>query len=203
MALPDPPSHRSRVIASPWPGLYGTEIDSGRCFGRHWHAVFGIGLLQRGAQRSASGRGRVEAFAGDLIASNPGALHDGQPLGAPARRWRMIYLEPALLTAHAGETLRGDVELSRPVIRDARLAQALRRLFAWQDCWEESRQQRSADALPTLAGDEALARTLALLLSAALLGEPVLPQQWLGLLAVLAALGLAAAGPQGTSDARA
>lgn len=166
MALPNPqPLHRARVIASPWPGLFGTEIDSGRCFGRHWHAVFGIGLLQRGAQCSASGRGRVEAFAGDLIASNPGELHDGQPLGASARRWRMLYLEPDLLAAHAGEALRGDVELSRPVMRDARLAQALQRLFAWQDRWAAQRQTTPVDALLALTGEEALAHALALLLA--------------------------------------
>ena len=62
-------------MGSPWPGVYGTHLASGRHFGRHWHAVFGVGLLEDGAQRSASGRGAVEAFAGDVITTNPGEVH--------------------------------------------------------------------------------------------------------------------------------
>jgi hypothetical protein len=31
--------------------------------GRHWHDSFGIGLLEHGAQTSASERGRVDAHA--------------------------------------------------------------------------------------------------------------------------------------------
>lgn len=72
------PPHHAQVFGSPWAGVYGTHLDSGRHFGRHWHAVFGVGLLEDGAQRSASGRGTVDAFAGDVITTNPGEVHDGQ-----------------------------------------------------------------------------------------------------------------------------
>src|SRR5687768_9962782 len=110
-----PVPHRSRVLASPWPGVYGTHIDSGRHFGRHSHATYGIGVLEAGAQRSASGRGVVEAHAGDLITTNPGEVHDGRPLGGPSRRWRMLYLEPQVLAAMAGTGAAGQrLELTRP-----------------------------------------------------------------------------------------
>ena len=51
--------------------------DSAHAFGRQTHDQFGIGLIERGAQKSASGRGIVEAGAGDMITVNPGEVHDG------------------------------------------------------------------------------------------------------------------------------
>lgn len=45
------------------------------------HDQFGIGLVERGAQKSLSGRGMVEAEAGHVITVNPGEVHDGIPLG--------------------------------------------------------------------------------------------------------------------------
>src|SRR6478735_6786340 len=60
---------------------------------------FGFGVVDQGAQRSASGRGTVDAFAGDVVAINPGEVHDGRPLGGPLRTWRTVYLEPDLMEA--------------------------------------------------------------------------------------------------------
>jgi AraC-like DNA-binding protein len=154
MAL-HPPLHRSRVLASPWAGVYGTLIDSGRHFGRHWHGSYGLGLLQQGAQRSASGRGSVDAYAGELITSNPGEVHDGRPLDTDSRRWRMLYLAPAVLVAMGS----GAAELTRPVITDARLRLLLGRLFARLDAWQADPQ-----ALAGLACEQALVRVLGLLL---------------------------------------
>ncbi|QPF76120.1 AraC family transcriptional regulator [Roseateles sp. DAIF2] len=142
--------HRAQVFATPWSGVFGTWIESGRSFGRHWHEVFGLGLVLQGAQASASGRGPVEAFAGDLITSNPGELHDGRPLGGDARRWAMLYLEPALLP---------DQALTQPVIRDARLAQTLRLLFAQLRAWQAGGENDAA----RLACDETFAAALGLL----------------------------------------
>ena len=85
-----PADHRCQVFGSPWAGVYGTPADSARHYGRHWHATYGFGLLEHGAQHSASGRGAVDAYAGDLITTNPGEVHDGRPLGGPSRRWRMM-----------------------------------------------------------------------------------------------------------------
>src|SRR5947209_10330485 len=91
------PDHQVIISVTPWPGVHGTQLDSGRHFRRHWHSTHGIGLVERGAQRSASGCGEVEAFEGDIIATNPGEVHDGRPLGAAARRWRMLYFEAGVL----------------------------------------------------------------------------------------------------------
>ena len=148
-----PASHLCRVLPCPWPGVHGTDIDSARHYGKHWHSTYGVGLVTHGAQRSASGRGRVDALAGDVITTNPGEVHDGQPLAGASRRWRMVYFDPAVLTAmHAapGSSNAGDLEFTRPVIADPALARALRQLFTLLARWADSR-----DALDALACEEA------------------------------------------------
>jgi len=156
--------HACRVVSSPWPGVFGTDIDSARRYDRHWHTTFGFGLMERGAHRSMSGRGIVDAQAGEVITTNPGEVHDGRPLGRAARRWRMVYLDPAVMASMAGEpeTPAVDVRLTRPVIRDTTLIPALRQLWRRLERW-------SAAAHPTpdaaLGCEEALVRTCGLLLS--------------------------------------
>lgn len=144
------PSHLAQVFGSPWAGVYGTHLDSGRHFGRHWHAVFGVGLLEAGAQRSASGRGAVEAFAGDVITTNPGEVHDGQPLGGPSRRWRMVYLEPSVMASmldHPLATGGPSVELTRPVFHDPQLRPVLQRLLVRLEQWDAGAHTTTADVL--------------------------------------------------------
>jgi AraC-like DNA-binding protein len=163
-AMRAPPDHRCHVCASPWGGVHSTHIESARHYGKHWHATYGLGLLEQGAHRSASGRGRVDAYAGDLITVNPGEVHDGGPLGGPSRRWRIVYLEPQVVAAMAGvpgAPLARDVALTRPVIRDAALRRALLQLFQRLDQWNARAQPTRADAL---ACEEALVRSGALLL---------------------------------------
>ena len=161
------PFHQAVVFATPWPGIHGTRLDSARRFGRHWHSTHGIGIVERGAQRSASGCGEVDAFEGDVIATNPGEVHDGQPLGTPARRWRMLYFEPGVLQGALQFALHGDSQgdsrgdpLIRPVLRDPRLRAALEALFDAIDGWQRLPPGPAAQAL-RLHCDETLAGCLA------------------------------------------
>lgn len=169
--------HRCEVKTTPWPGVHLTQIESSRHFPRHWHDTFGVGLIDQGAHCSASGRGTVSAHAGNLISTNPGEVHDGRPLGAPARRWRMVYMETAALQANtvaAGDAAPEGLALTQPVFDDPLLRQALQQLFAgllprnatpdalaWDEAWARvcgrllaqhanlvSRQERHAS--PTL-----------------------------------------------------
>ena len=107
------------------------EADSARTFCRHTHDQFGIGVIVRGAQRSASGRGQVEAAAGDLITVNPGEVHDGAPIGDSGRSWKMLYLDPQrVLEAVAdinGEA--GDPEFRYPVLADRSAAKTFVALY--------------------------------------------------------------------------
>jgi AraC-like DNA-binding protein len=159
--MPASLQHQCRVLATPWEGVYGTHIESARHYRRHSHAVFGIGLMERGAQKSASGRGQVEAYAGDVIMCNPGEVHDGQPLGSPSRRWRMLYLEPGAMAAAMGEPgSAAGLELTQPVAQDPRLRLALHEVL---DRLQHGRGGRGPVAAHTLACDEALAQVFALL----------------------------------------
>ena len=151
-----PVDHQCRVLGTPWSGIHCTAIDSGRHYGRHWHTTYGFGLLEHGAQTSASGRGSVDAYAGDVITTNPGEVHDGRPLGGPTRRWRMVYVDPGVVAS-----LNGAVALTRPVFQDPLLSRALRQLFARLAHW---RDRHGASDTDRLACEESLARVCTLLL---------------------------------------
>lgn len=73
------------------------ELTSDRSFRRHTHDQYGVGVLVEGAQSSWSGRGQVEAVAGDVISVNPCEVHDGEPIGAPSRQWRIVYFDPSVV----------------------------------------------------------------------------------------------------------
>jgi len=155
------PSHRSRVLASPWPGVYATDIDSARHYGKHWHSTYGFGLIDDGAHRSASSRGAVDAYAGDIVCTNPGEVHDGRPLGGPSRRWRTVYLEPEVLasmTTVPGAPLQCDIAFNQPAFSDARMRRALQRLLLRMETWT------CASASQALACEEALAQACGLML---------------------------------------
>jgi len=142
------PLHRCRVLASPWPGAYATDIASSRHYARHWHATFGLGVMDAGAHRSVSAQGAVEAFAGDLVTTNPGEVHDGRPFGGAARRWRTVYLEPEIVAAIAaedGHPAPGQVEFECAAFRDPPLRQAVLGLLLALDTW--TRQRGPAAAL--------------------------------------------------------
>ncbi|HTH75599.1 MAG TPA: AraC family transcriptional regulator [Trinickia sp.] len=109
--------HRSAVA-----GVQATTADTAQSFGRHSHDAFGVGVVWRGAQRSASGRGPVEARAGDVITANPGEVHDGRAFDERGRAWRMLYFEPALVydvARELGVAAPTAIESVRPVLHDA------------------------------------------------------------------------------------
>lgn len=118
--------HRCRVIASPDPGVYATEVESGRHYAKHWHTTYGFGLIARGAHRSASPMGAVDAFEGDIVCMNPGDVHDGRPLGGPSRRWFTVYIEPGVFASIAG---RSGVAFTKAAFGDAVLRGAVTNLL--------------------------------------------------------------------------
>ena len=159
-----PPDHRSQVFGTPWEGVHATAMDSARHYGRHWHSTYGVGLLDHGAQSSASGRGKVDAYAGDLITTNPGEVHDGRPLGGPSRRWRMVYFDAAVMAGMREGVVDAGIEFTRPVLQDVRLLHTLRRLFARLDEWRCA--TANAAGAEALACEESLAEVCGVLLDA-------------------------------------
>ncbi|MFM2280656.1 MAG: hypothetical protein RLZZ444_2887, partial [Pseudomonadota bacterium] len=113
-------------------GVEAVSANSNRAFARHTHDQFGIGIVLRGGQKSASGRGLVEAFAGDIITVNPGEVHDGIPFNAEGRSWSMLYFDCGLILDHFGDLAEGCSfeELHFPVLRDERAASLFLRLKA-------------------------------------------------------------------------
>ncbi|MGF6173056.1 AraC family transcriptional regulator [Ensifer sp. 4252] len=113
-------------------GVEVVEAASGHVFARHTHEQFGIGLIHQGAQKSLSGRGMVEAGAGDMITVNPGEVHDGVPIGDAGRSWRMLYFEPSAIGDAMEDISQGKTriaEFTEPVFHDVRTSQHFQALF--------------------------------------------------------------------------
>lgn len=113
-------------------GVEAVSADTSHAFGRHIHDQFGIGVILRGAQKSMSGRGVVEAVAGDVITVNPGEVHDGLPLDESGRSWQMLYFDPTALTDTFLTLTEGNAdhaELAYPAMRDAATAKYFLSLF--------------------------------------------------------------------------
>jgi AraC-like DNA-binding protein len=114
-------------------GVEAVEAQTRHVFPRHTHGQFGIGVIGRGAHKSLSGRGMVEAGPGDTITVNPGEVHDGAPIGDAGRSWRMLYFDPPVIARAIGDISEGRTsvyEFSSPVITDAAIAQGFRQLFS-------------------------------------------------------------------------
>lgn len=145
------------------PGVLAIAADTRLAFARHTHEQFGFGVIERGAQRSRSGRGMVEAQAGQLITVNPGEVHDGAPLGDGGRAWRMLYLDPPLVAQAREEALAagdgGAQEFERPVLADPAATADFRRLFAWMTAADADRLGGAGTA--ALARDSLLLALLA------------------------------------------
>ena len=133
------------------PGIDAVEAETRQAFSRHTHETFGVGVIVRGAQTSLSGRGVVEAGAGDMITVNPGEVHDGAPIGEAGRAWRMLYFDPAVIAGAVHDISQGKMasrEFSHPVIQDAGLARRFHRLFAdLTRCVDRTATMRSEERL--------------------------------------------------------
>lgn len=114
-------------------GVEAVAASSGHVFARHTHEQFGIGLIHQGAQKSLSGRGVVEAGAGDMITVNPGEVHDGMPIGDAGRSWRMLYFDPAVIGNAMEDISQGRTriaEFTAPAFHDVGTSRHFQTLFS-------------------------------------------------------------------------
>lgn len=120
-----------RMLSTSTPGVTAVRASSRHSFAKHTHDEFGIGVIEHGAQRSLSGRGMVEAGAGNLITVNPGEVHDGMPIGDEGRAWSILYFQPELVAEAAADVFEEDrqAEITHPVMADPLLARRFRELF--------------------------------------------------------------------------
>lgn len=144
-----------RMVRCAIEGIDAVEAETRHSFPRHMHEQFGIGLIHRGAQKSLSGRGMVEAGPGNTITVNPGEVHDGMPIGDHGRAWRMLYFKPRLIADVIEDVTEGatvEFEFHQPVMSGSLPARRFQHLYR--------ALTREAE---TLAGEEALLTLIAAL----------------------------------------
>lgn len=117
--------HAALRHKSPLAGVNTIAIHSDRAFPRHTHDEFGFGLMQVGGHETWSGRGLVEASAGDVITVNPGELHDGIARAGEPRTWRMFFLSPETV-ANLVDEKADRCEFCKPVFRATDIADSVR-----------------------------------------------------------------------------
>lgn len=115
------------------PTLPGVELYHAHiaryAFEPHTHEAFGIGAIEQGAERFRYRGAQHIAAQHSLVTMNPDELHTGEAETQDGWRYRMVYLEPALLeqiTGVHGWWFR-DVERSDPqrALRTGQLIGAL------------------------------------------------------------------------------
>jgi AraC-like DNA-binding protein len=121
-----------QILRCAMAGVTAVEADTRHIFSRHTHEEFGIGVIRRGAHKSGSGRGPVEACSGDTITVNPGEVHDGAPIGDGGRAWRMLYFHPMVIaeaTHDISEGKTGSYEFCWPVLKNIDTSARFHKLY--------------------------------------------------------------------------
>jgi len=140
-----------RVISHDCLSVEAVMAETRHSFAKHTHEAFGIGFMYAGAQKSASGRGMVEAGAGNIITVNPREVHDGHPIGDNPRGWNMLYFDPHLIAQAASElsdAATDQYEFTRPVMDSPHIRQCFGALFdAITNGSEESARLRREEML--------------------------------------------------------
>jgi AraC-like DNA-binding protein len=132
-------------------GIDAMSATTSRSFPRHTHDQYGVGVFDIGGHASLSGRGQVEAGAGNLIFVNPGEVHDGRAIGGRSRSWRMLYFEPAAMGATQHDIHEGaqtTPTFAAPVLSDERLRRCFNRAF--------DRATKSGQGTDTMAVETAI-----------------------------------------------
>ncbi|CDN50705.1 AraC family transcriptional regulator [Neorhizobium galegae] len=137
-------------------GVQAVVARSDHHFARHTHDQYGIGVIESGAQKSASGRGPVEAGPGDVITVNPGEVHDGAPIGDEGRLWQMLYFDPDVIARAVADIRQGrpgDFEFADPVLRQPPQAATMRQLFTAMTVEQAGAELRRQELLLTLLAE--------------------------------------------------
>jgi AraC-like DNA-binding protein len=145
-----------RVFRCGMAGVQAVVARSDHHFARHTHDQYGIGAIESGAQKSASGRGPVEAGAGDVITVNPGEVHDGAPIGDEGRFWQMLYFDPHVIAGAVADIRQGrpgEFEFADPVLRQPPHAATMRQLFTAMTAEQAGAELRRQELLLTLLAE--------------------------------------------------
>lgn len=145
--------------------LYRAHIVR-HAFEPHSHAAYGLGAIEQGAERFRCRGSEHVAPTASLVLMNPEELHTGRAETEAGWRYRMIYLDRAVLETVTGE--RG-WSFDSAVLADAPRAQRATALLT--RLWAEA-----AAAHGRLAFDSTLAELLDVLRPHARVGVPARPE---------------------------
>lgn len=116
------------------PDLLVVNVElSDHVYPRHTHDEFGFGVMCSGAQHSVYGSKYRTTCAGQLMLTNPGEVHDGEPVDTATRHFRMFYIAPQLVWETAAEIddrFGQDLEIAPSAAGDQDLATQLLHLHA-------------------------------------------------------------------------
>ncbi len=144
--------HKSVRHETVFPGVDAISIKSDRTFPRHSHDEFGFGYIVDGGQNSWSGRGLVEAHAGNTITVNPAEMHDGVGRRGEPRHWRMLFLSPAALAGFIVLPVES-ARFSTPVNRSRRALRLVVDAIAAVTCDQVDRDHAEEQLMLALAAE--------------------------------------------------
>lgn len=122
------------------PGIERIEaFFHGRGYGMHRHDTYAIGMTLSGVQSFQYRKQLRYSLPGHAMALYPDELHDGQAGDAAGFRYRMLYIEPALLQEALGGVTLPFIDTG--ISTDPRLFIAVRQLLMQMDTAMESLQQ--------------------------------------------------------------
>jgi AraC-like DNA-binding protein len=123
---------RDRISRAPvQPGLERFDaFFTGHAYDPHRHDCYAIGYTLSGVQSFVYRGARANSVRGNLIVIHPDEVHDGRAGAEPGFRYRMIYLQPALVRDALGDRAKALPFVHDVLSRDQRLYEALLAAFS-------------------------------------------------------------------------
>lgn len=113
------------------PGLERIEaFFTGHAYDPHRHDTYALGVTMSGVQCFDYRGSRADSRQGNVIVLHPDEVHDGRAGADEGFRYRMIYIEPRLITAALAGRTNALPFLRSAVSSDRRLLAAVRRALA-------------------------------------------------------------------------
>jgi AraC-like DNA-binding protein len=131
----DPAQTGDAIISAPaFPGIERIEARFfGDVFEPHRHDTYALGVTLQGVQRFHYRGERRHSLPGNIIVLHPDEIHDGGAGTQDGLRYRMLYLEPALLVQHLDAGRLALPFVAQPVLVDEGLRAVLLEALASLD----------------------------------------------------------------------
>ena len=126
---------RERFLTAPsLPGIERIEAQFyGDMFAPHRHDTYALGVTLHGVQTFSYRGTKQFSQPGNIIVLHPDEIHDGGAGTDIGLRYRMLYLDPALLWRGLGENAPGLPFVAEPVFSDPALSATLLEMLAHLD----------------------------------------------------------------------